>query len=147
MRRYFCLLIVKKENTADENFVTHISFKANAVWLNNFLKRYNIYIYSCKNYIVEAGLVDQLAAEKYQQKLIDLIKDYTRDDIYNADETALMYRATSIYTFEYKETSANNIKIQKERLSIMFCANIQIKKKTNSSFSWKFQINNRSFQT
>ncbi|RNA31852.1 tigger transposable element-derived 6-like [Brachionus plicatilis] len=41
-------------------------FKASSGWLNNFLKRNNI---SYKKCIGEAGLVDKVAAEKYQHKL------------------------------------------------------------------------------
>ncbi|RNA09077.1 tigger transposable element-derived 6-like [Brachionus plicatilis] len=68
-------------------------FKASSGWLNNFLKRHNI---SYKKCIGEAGLVDKEAAEKYHHTLIELIKDYSPDDIFNADETALIVAPSTI---------------------------------------------------
>ena len=82
------------------------NFKASKGWLQAFLSRHNI---SYKKCIGEAVLVDKVAAERYMTiTLPELIDGYCPDDIYNADETALFYKASPTHTYEYKDTAADN---------------------------------------
>lgn len=52
--------------------------------------------------------------------LPDLIKDYTIDDIFNADETALFYKALPNKTNVYKIMKADDVKVAKERVWLLF---------------------------
>jgi hypothetical protein len=54
-----------------------------------------------------------------------LIENYEAKDIFNADETALFYKATPEKTLYYKQLPANHVKTEKERLSMLFCANME----------------------
>jgi len=58
-----------------------------------------------------------------QPKIIlpNLLKDYHSDEIFNADETALYYKAVPDRTYQYKNKQSNDIKVFKERLSILLC--------------------------
>ena len=53
-----------------------------------------------------------------------MIKDYESKNIFNADETALFYKAMPNKTMFYKNLPANHVKVDKERLSVLFCANM-----------------------
>jgi len=50
-----------------------------------------------------------------------------------------MYRATPTHTYEYKGTAPDNIKVQKERLSILFCANMSGSDKMKPVVIGKFE--------
>jgi hypothetical protein len=53
-----------------------------------------------------------------------LIKGYNARDIFNADETALFFRALPTKTLTYKNLDANSNKVCKERLSLLLCSNM-----------------------
>ncbi len=56
--------------------------------------------------------------------LPDLIKDYEEHDIFNADETSLFYKALPDKTLHYKVLPCNEVKVHKERLSLLLCVNM-----------------------
>ena len=97
-------------------------FKASNGWLDAFRKRNNI---SFKNVNGEAGLVDNSLIQNYKKVVLpNLLKDYNSDNIFNADETALFYKAMPNKTMIYKNMQANHVKVNKERLSLLLCANM-----------------------
>ena len=97
-------------------------FKASNGWLDAFRKRNNI---SYRNVIGESGLVDKTLVDNYRDVVLpSLIKDYESHNIFNADETALFYKAMPNKTLIYKNLPANHVKVNKERLSLLFCANM-----------------------
>ncbi len=49
--------------------------------------------------------------------------DYKIEDIFNADETALFYKALPDESLQYSYLKNDNIKVFKERLSLLFCSN------------------------
>lgn len=73
----------------------------------------------------EKGSVDlNLANDWADNKLPKLVADYSNDCIYNADETGLFYKMKPEYTLEVKGKNATGCKQSKERLTILFCANV-----------------------
>ena len=97
-------------------------FKASNGWLDGFKKRNNI---SFKSIVGEGGLVDVSTIENYRNVILpSLLKGYEPRDIFNADETALFYKALPNKTLYYKNLPANSVKVMKERLSVFFCANM-----------------------
>ena len=59
-------------------------------------------------------MVDKYAAIHYQDVVLpNLIKDYHPDDIINADETALYYKALPDRTYQYKNKKADDIQFRK----------------------------------
>ena len=101
--------------------LNHPEFKASDGWLENFKKRHHIVH---KSIVGEAGLVDNdLVDDWINSRLPDLIKGYSLDDTFNSDETALFYRALPEKSLQYSGINNDNVKVSKERLSILFCSN------------------------
>jgi len=88
-------------------------FQASNGWLQRFRARNHI---SYKTIVGEAGLVDKTVTDEYlNNTLPNLIRNYTPRDIFNADETALFYKAQPAKAMVYKNMDANTIKKCKER--------------------------------
>ena len=69
----------------------YVDFKASNGWLDKFKIRHNI---TYKKIVGEGGnAYIKLAEDWMKNKLIDLIKDYEAQNIFNADETSLFWRA------------------------------------------------------
>ena len=72
-------------------FLQQPDFVASNGWLQKFRNRHHI---SYKTIVGEAGLVDKSVTDHYlTQTLPNLIAAYKPEYIFNADETALFYRA------------------------------------------------------
>ena len=99
----------------------HTDFKASNGWLDGFKSRHNI---SYKTVVGEAGLVDSSVVSTWLKDIMPkLIEKYELRDIFNADESGLFYKATPNKTMIYKNMAANSVKVEKERLTLLFCAN------------------------
>ena len=87
-------------------FFSYTDFKASSGWVENFKKR-NI---SFKTVVGEAGLVDNNVVDNWLKNILPkLIKGYNARDIFNADETALFFRALPTKTLTYKNLDANSL--------------------------------------
>ena len=96
-------------------FLQQPEFTASNGWLQKFCERYHI---SFKTIVGEAGLVDKSVTDNYLNEILpNLIASYKPEDIFNADETALFYRAQPAKTMIYKDMYANKVKQYKERLT------------------------------
>jgi hypothetical protein len=116
----------------------HTEFKASCGWLEKFKKRQQI---SWKTIVGEAGLTDSNVTTNYITKVLPaLIKTYDARDIFNADETALYYKAMPDKTLFYKNLPANHVSVEKERLTLLFCANMSGSEKLNP-LAWRFHYN------
>ena len=103
-------------------FLNHPEFQASNGWLQRFRDRNHI---SFKTIVGEAGLVDTNVTDTFIQQLLPgLLASYEPRDIYNADETALFFRAQPARTMIYKNMDCNNTKICKERVSLLLTANM-----------------------
>ena len=53
-----------------------------------------------------------------------ILADTAPKDIFNADETAIFFRALPDRTLEFKQTKCHGTKLNKERLTALVCANM-----------------------
>ncbi|CAM2112225.1 unnamed protein product [Caretta caretta] len=71
----------------------NVDIKANNGWLESFKKRHNLaFGIACG----KSGDVKQDVVSDWKQKLPELIQDYQPSEIYNMDETRLLFKDSSI---------------------------------------------------
>ncbi|XP_017475007.1 PREDICTED: tigger transposable element-derived protein 6-like [Rhagoletis zephyria] len=97
------------------------NFNASDGWLNKWRLRNNV---SFKCISGEAADVNQDDVEQFRTKLPTLLNGYKPEDIYNADESGLFFRALPDKTLALKSEKCVGGKLSKERLTILFCANM-----------------------
>lgn len=100
------------------------SFKASVGWVDNFKGRHGIRELKIEGEKMSAAGVETVNAFKDKfQKMIDELC-LTRDQVYNADETGLNYKALPNKTLAaLSEKYAPGFKMQKQRITAMVCAN------------------------
>lgn len=96
-------------------------FKASNGWLNKFCLRWNI---SLKTICGEASAVNMEEVEQWKGKLSAIIKGYSPENIFNADETGLFFRALPNKTWALKNEKCTSGKSSKERLTVLLCASM-----------------------
>lgn len=100
------------------------SFKASTGWLDNFKNRHGIRELNIEGEKMSAASIDTI--NTFKEKFVKMIaeKGLTRDQVYNADETGLNYKALPKKTLaSLSEKYAPGFKMQKERITAMVCAN------------------------
>lgn len=111
-------LYFNKQLNGDENF------KASTGWLEKFKNRHGIRQLNMTGEKLSAastGEIDEFK-KKFQNKMIE--SGLTRDQVYNADETGLFYKALPTRTLaSCTEKFASGFKMQKQRLTLLVCAN------------------------
>lgn len=116
------ILKQKAEDFAEK--LGHTNFSATDGWFSRWKKRENMVWSSLKG---EAGEADVVAADAWLREVWPtIIEEYSPDDIFNADETGLYYRALPEHTYIFKADSAKikGVKICKERLTVLCCASM-----------------------
>ncbi|XP_017078567.1 tigger transposable element-derived protein 6-like [Drosophila eugracilis] len=90
-------------------------YEPDANWLWRWRKRHNI----------KSGKIHgEIAANEYQQDILPgLIKGYNPENIFNADETGLFYKAMPTATFYTCGNQRSGNKSQKIRITILFICN------------------------
>lgn len=99
------------------------NFKANSCWARHFRQRHNIHYVSMQGEQLSA---DEPGAECFCKTFNEFIKenDYDLDEVYNADESGLYWRGLPNKTLICaNEKGAAGGKMQKDRVTLMFCAN------------------------
>lgn len=100
------------------------SFKASVGWLDNFKSRHGVRELNIEGEKMSAASVDTVNA--FKEKFGRMINEMglTRDQVYNADETGLNYKALPTKTLAaLSEKYAPGFKMQKQRITAMVCAN------------------------
>ncbi|XP_045208819.2 tigger transposable element-derived protein 4-like [Mercenaria mercenaria] len=98
-------------------------FNCSTGWLERFKERHGI---TFKKVCGESKSVD-LTSDRIQEwndRLSSILREYSPENIFNADETGLFYRALSDKTLEFKNVDCHGGKQSKERLTVMVCANM-----------------------
>lgn len=116
-------LICEKAIQMNEKLGGPTDFKASSGWLKNFKMRHGIRELDVQGEILSA---DNSAAMRFKEKFVSMTieEGYTRDDVYNADETGLNWRSLPRKSLaSRREKSAPGFKIAKERVTAMVCAN------------------------
>lgn len=97
-------------------------FKASNGWFDNFKKRNNI------SFKVMAGESESVASDvvdKWTQEVLPkLIEGWDPKDIYNCDESGLFFKMLPNKTMHTKGEACHGSKKSKERVTVMFCANM-----------------------
>ncbi|XP_053947863.1 tigger transposable element-derived protein 6-like [Anastrepha ludens] len=97
------------------------NFNASDGWLSKRRIRNNV---SFKCVSGEAADIKQDGVEQLRTKLPSLLTGYKPQDIYNADESGLLFRALPEKTLALKSAKCVGGTLSKERLTILFCANM-----------------------
>ena len=91
-------------------------FKASSGWLSNWKKAYNIgQLKVCG----ESADVDKDVVADWQGRLHSVCEGYTANNIYNADETGLFYRAFPDKSLAIRGQECKGGKSSKERVSVL----------------------------
>ncbi|KAJ4438141.1 hypothetical protein ANN_14080 [Periplaneta americana] len=94
-------------------------FKASNGWLEKFRKRHDI---TFRSICGESSSVDMETVTSWKEKLPSLISGYSSENIFNADETGLVFPALPDITF--KGQSCAGGKVAKGRLTVLLCASM-----------------------
>lgn len=99
------------------------SFKASIGWLEKFKSRHGIRQLDISGEKLSA---DSTVVADYRKKLEQIIKErkLVKEQVFNCDETGLNWKALPQKTLaSLSEKSAPGFKIQKDRITVMVCAN------------------------
>ncbi|CAI6370038.1 unnamed protein product [Macrosiphum euphorbiae] len=96
-------------------------FKASNGWLESFKVRHNIVF---KSICGESASTNLTIVNEWKSKISEIVTGYEPQNIFNADETGLFYRALPDKTFSYKGESCSGGKIAKERLTVLLCVSM-----------------------
>ena len=83
-----------------------------------------IAIISVSVFCLESAGVDMSAVDSWCRALGDIVKDYNFDDIYNCDETGLLFRTMPTKSYVEKTDTVHGTKGSKERLTVLLCCNM-----------------------
>ncbi|XP_035212025.1 tigger transposable element-derived protein 6-like [Stegodyphus dumicola] len=97
-------------------------FKATDGWLSRWKTRHNI---KFKKAHGEKGSADKESSEQWKTtKIPTFLENFCADDIYNADETGLYYRATPDGSLCYKHIALTGYKKAMDRITVLCCTNM-----------------------
>ncbi|CAF4216168.1 unnamed protein product [Rotaria magnacalcarata] len=72
----------------------------------------------------KASNVDDSTVEEWAQRLSTLLDGFDENDVFNADETGLFYRATPNRSLVLSKEECKGGKKSKERLTVLLCSNL-----------------------
>ena len=91
------------------------NFKASEGWLDKVKKRHGIV---GKNLSGEAAAVDKILVKNWMEELPDILKEYEMKDVFNCDETGLVFKQAKKKSLVRAGDSGHGKKVQKERLTV-----------------------------
>ncbi|KAK3090197.1 hypothetical protein FSP39_009953 [Pinctada imbricata] len=94
------------------------NFKASNGWLESFRSRYSIGHFKVCG---ESADVDMKLLENYKSNLPSIVAEYSPENVFNADETGLFFRALPDKTLASKGEECKGGKLAKERLTVLLC--------------------------
>ncbi|XP_071054692.1 tigger transposable element-derived protein 6-like [Onthophagus taurus] len=96
------------------------TFKVSDGWLQKWRLRNNV-AFKCIS--GEAADVNEEGINEFMKKLPTFLLGYRSEDIFNADESGLFFRALPNKTLALKSEKCTGGKLSKERLTVLFCVN------------------------
>lgn len=114
-------LVIKEKAESFAKELGHLNFKGSNGWFENFKKRNNIAFFKMCG---ESACVDEEVCEEFRKKISLILKDYDEKDVFNADETGLFFKCTPDKTMHVKGEACHGGKRSKERITLLFCANM-----------------------
>ena len=94
-------------------------FKVSNGWLESWKSRHSIRRErQCRQGTVSA----------YKSRLLDILEGYNLDDVFNADETGLYFKALPDKTLAARGDRAKGIKVRKDRITLMFACSATCEK-------------------
>jgi len=115
------ILQEKARQVAEELGDTSNTFKASNGWLEKFRNRHAIAFRTISG---ESASVDSKTFEDWTNRLTTILDGYDANDIFNADETGLFYRATPDRSLVLSKEDCKGGKKSKERLTVLLCSNL-----------------------
>ncbi|XP_059217624.1 tigger transposable element-derived protein 6-like [Stomoxys calcitrans] len=109
------------QKAKDLAHIMNIDFVPTIGWLERWKKRENIHF---KKLHGEKNSANTVAASEWIKNILpEMLKNYSEDDIYNADETALLYKALPGGTLANRSDQPSGSKISKDRITLLFITN------------------------
>ncbi|CAF1991471.1 unnamed protein product [Rotaria magnacalcarata] len=106
---------------AEQLGYTTEKFKASNGWLEKFRNRHTI---SFRTINGESASVDDSTVEEWTQRLSTILDGFNENDVFNAAETGLFYRATPDRSLVLSKEECKCGKKSKERLTVLLCSNL-----------------------
>ncbi|CAF4516529.1 unnamed protein product, partial [Rotaria sp. Silwood2] len=114
------LLQEKALQIAEELGVPSGEFKASNGWLEKCRHRHMM---EYRQISGESSSVSTTTTEEWKHRLLTIIGGYNEDDIYNTDETALLFKAIPDRSLVLKKEKCKGGKHSKERYTVLLCSN------------------------
>ncbi|PFX11437.1 tigger transposable element-derived protein 6-like [Stylophora pistillata] len=96
--------------------LNHDGFMASNGWLESFKARHNI---RCAVLSGEAADVDPTVVDDWEKRLETILEGYALEDIYNADETGVFFRALPTKSLVLRGEQCSGGKKSKDRLTLL----------------------------
>ncbi|CAF2189462.1 unnamed protein product [Rotaria magnacalcarata] len=96
-------------------------FKASNGWLQKFRIRHSI-----QHRVIcgESAAVDPKTVDEWKKRLPSIIEQYDPNDVYNADETGLFFKALPDRSLVMAKEACKGGKRSKERFTVLLCTNM-----------------------
>ena len=115
-------VLVQKARELKDSMELPSDFKVSKGWLDGFKKRHNVCL---EKVYGKSRSVDEDSAKKCCNNFVKLLEDgsINEDNIYNMDETQLLWKALPLKILKREEKSVTGYKSCKERITVALCTN------------------------
>ena len=114
-------MIMQKAEEISKNSGNNQNFSASKGWLYRFQQRNNL---KFKTLHGESGSVDDSVCDEWIREILDpILIEYKPENIFNCDETSLLYRAMPTGTIAQKDEKVHGFKKSKDRVTVLLCVN------------------------